>query len=120
LAGRPAEDPGQGKEKRVTTAPNNLIPEAAPAPDVGRRTIVFDGEDYLMADSDLSLLADQIGARANSLALLPEAKADPDRSARVAADFAALREEHRTRLLPRAGQHRGRDRTDSGRGRFAA
>jgi hypothetical protein len=98
LAGRPAEDPGQGKEKRVTTAPNNLIPEAAPAPDVGRRTIVFDGEDYLMADSDLSLLADQIGARANSLALLPEAKADPDRSARVAADFAALREEHRKRL----------------------
>ena len=63
-----------------------------------RPSIGIDGEDYLLADGDLSALADLIGARPNTLALVPAAGPAANGNARLGAEFAQLDAEHRQRL----------------------
>ena len=71
--------------------------QAGHAP-VDRPHIAIDGEDYLLAESDLSALADLIGARSNPLALLPGGDPAADTKARLGAEFAQMDEAHRQRL----------------------
>ncbi len=47
--------------------------------------VTVDGEDFVVALDDLAALADEIGARANPLSLIPRGAAD--RSAQAAAGF---------------------------------
>lgn len=82
----------------MTPTESGTSSQDRPAAPMERPHIAIDGEDYLLAESDLSALADLIGARSNSLALLPDGDPAADTKARLGAEFAQMDEAHRQRL----------------------
>jgi hypothetical protein len=82
----------------MTPNESGISSEDRPAEAVERPRIVVDGEDYLLAEGDLSVLADLIGARSNPLALLPSGDPAADSKAGLGAEFAQMEEAHRQRL----------------------